>query len=176
MEKKSVFKELLPYILILIGVLLVKQFVVTPIRVNMNSMLPTLKSGDIMILNKTAYWFKDIKRFDIVVINGKYTKNRIIKRVIGLPGDVIKYEDGVLYVNDEVVEEKFEHEKTPDFNLSKISGGVKGDVVPEGYYFVLGDNRTNSNDSRYIGYIKKSDILGKTNLIVFPFLRFGPVL
>lgn len=167
MEKKSIIREIIPYILILIGVLLVKQFVITPVRVNMNSMNPTLKNGDIMILNRTAYWFNNIKRFDIVVINGNYTKNQIIKRVIGLPGDVIKFEDNVLYVNDEVVEEYFEHEKTPDFDFSKISGGVKGDVVPEGYYFVVGDNRTNSNDSRYIGFIKKSDIQGRARIILY---------
>lgn len=176
MEKKSVFRELLPYVLILLGVILVKTFIITPIRVNMNSMNPTLHNGDIMILTKTSYWFRSIKRFDIVVINGNYTNNRIIKRVIGLPGDVIRYEDNVLYVNDEPVEENFEHERTPDFDFSMMSGGVKGDVVPEGYYFVVGDNRTNSNDSRYIGFIKKKDIMGKTNFILYPFLRFGPVL
>lgn len=176
MEKKTVFQELIPYIAILIGVLLVKSFIVTPIRVNMNSMVPTLNNGDIMILNRTAYWFKDIKRFDIVVINGNYTNNKIIKRVVGLPGDKVRYENNVLYINDVPVEENFSHEVTPDFDLSQIKSGERGEVVKDGYYFVIGDNRTNSNDSRYIGYISEKDILGKTNFIIFPFLRFGPVI
>lgn len=176
MEQKTFLKEVLPYILILVGVLLVKTFIVTPIRVNMNSMVPTLKSGDIMILNRTAYWFKDVKRFDIVVINSNYTNNKIIKRVIGLPGDKVRYENNVLYINDEPVEENFSHVDTADFDLSQITHGEKGEVVKDGYYFVLGDNRTSSNDSRYIGFINKKDILGKTNFIVFPFLRFGPVI
>ena len=176
MEKKSFIQEIIPYILILVGVLLVKTFIVTPIRVNMNSMTPTLLNGDIMILNKTAYWVKDIKRFDIVVVNGNYTGNKIIKRVVGLPGEIIRYENNVLYVNDEPIEEKFTHEITPDFELSDIKSGEKGTVIPSGYYFVIGDNRTNSNDSRYIGFVKEKDIMGKTNFIVLPFLRFGPVL
>ena len=148
-EKKSFFKENGIYIILIIIVLIIKLFVVSPIRVNGASMNNTLYDKDIMILDEISYRFNDIKRFDIVVVNTK--DEYLIKRVIGLPGETIKYEDNTLYTND------FEA------------------VVPEGKYFVLGDNRTNSTDSRIIGPVTKNEIKGKTNLIIFPFSRFGNV-
>ena len=101
MEK---MKELIPYIVILILVILLKLFIVTPIRVNGTSMMNTLHPKDIMILNKTAYLTKNPKRFDIVVV--RLEDEDIIKRVIGLPGEVIEYKDNTLYVNGKKVEEK----------------------------------------------------------------------
>lgn len=160
-------KENLVYIIIIIVIILVKCFVVTPVRVNGESMLPTLKENDIMILNKLAYKSKEIKRFDIVVI--KAHGELIIKRVIGLPGDKITYKDNQLYVNGKKVKENFtknEHEQLDDYI-------IQGEVVPEGKYFVVGDNRPKSLDSRSIGYIKKKNIKGKCNFTIFPFSRIG---
>ena len=123
-----------------------------------NSMVPTLKGNEVMILKKydTSY-----ERFDIVVVKaeGEY----LIKRVIGLPGETIKYEDNKLYVNGVRIEDNHSSKLTADFEAE----------VPEGRYFVLGDNRTNSTDSRIIGAVKKSQIKGKTHFILFPFNRFG---
>ena len=166
-EKKEWVKELLPYILILVGVILLKQFVITPIMVEGTSMYPTLEDGDTMILNRLKYKFSDIKRFDIIVVHDH--KTYIIKRVIGLPGDEIKYINNKLYVNNKVVKENFSHAKTDDFNI-KTLGKKK---VPNNTYFVVGDNRINSLDSRTIGFIPKDEILGHTSLTIMPFSRFG---
>lgn len=160
---KNVIKNLVPYLLIIIAVVFIKAFVVTPVRVIGPSMLPTLEDGDIMILNKLSR--NKIKRFDIVVI--KYFDERIIKRVIGLPGDTIEYKDGELYINGDVYEEPFlpEDVYTQDFILEER--------IPEGYYFVLGDNRAESKDSRIIGLIKNEKIKGKANTVLYPFDRIG---
>ena len=162
-EKKSFFKENGIYIVLVIIVLLIKIFVVSPIRVNGASMNNTLYDKDIMILDEISYRFNDIKRFDIVVV--ETPDEYLIKRVVGLPGETIKYEDNILYVNGKKVEENFSHKETKDFEA----------VVPKGKYYVLGDNRTNSSDSRIIGPIGRNQIKGKTSLIIFPFSRVGIV-
>ena len=164
---KEKFKTLLPYIIIIVVVLFIKAFIVTPIKVNGESMYPTLEEGDIMILNKTAYYFNKPKRFDIVVVD--MPDEYLIKRVIGLPGEQIEYKDNILYVDGKKVKEDFEHGKTDDFNIKELGS----DTVPSGYYLVLGDNRGNSLDSRELGFMKEEQLLGRTNLIILPFDRIG---
>ena len=167
---KKLLKELYPYIIIVIVVLLVKHFLVAPVRVVGPSMEHTLLNGDIMILDKISYRFSEIKRFDIVVIDSE--SSLIIKRIIGIPGDYIKYKDNKLYINDEYYKEDYLDGDTitGDFSLKEIT---KKDKIPEGYYFVLGDNREESKDSRMIGLIKKEQIQGKAKLTLFPFSRMG---
>lgn len=166
MEKEN-FKDLWIYIVIIIVVILLKIFIVAPIKVNGTSMIDTLEDKDIMILDKISYRFKDIKRFDIVVVDDK--EELIIKRVIGLPGEYIEYKDNKLYVNGKYVKENFNRKEMEDYSIEEL-GETK---VPEDTYFVLGDNRPNSKDSRIIGFIPKKQILGKTSLTIFPFNRFG---
>jgi len=158
---KSFIKEWLPYVVVIILVILIKINIVTPIRVNGSSMDTTLKDGDIMILNIINYRFNDIERFDIVVVNEEHEP--LIKRVIGLPGEIIEYKDDQLYVNGKKVKDKYGSNKTEDFYYK----------VPKGEYFVLGDNRGNSMDSRVFGSFKRKRIVGKTKLTIFPFNRFG---
>ncbi len=160
-------KELLPYIIIIFVVIFIKAFIVTPIKVNGESMMPTLHEKDIMLLNKTAYYFNDPKRFDIVVID--LPDEYIIKRVIGLPEEEIEYKDNKLYVNGKVVKENIRNLQTKDFNIESL-GSVK---VPKDSYLVLGDNRNNSYDSRELGFIPKDKIIGKTSLTILPISRFG---
>ena len=160
---KEKYKEILSYIIIIVVVLLIKHYVITPIKVNGNSMNNTLKNKDIMILDKISYRFQEIERFDIVVI--KKGNDYLIKRVIGMPGETLEYKNNKLYINGKNIDEKFIHEKTNDF--------IMEDKIPDDCYFVVGDNRPVSNDSRYIGVINKKDILGKTSLVIFPFSRFG---
>lgn len=164
---KEKFKTLLPYIIIIVVVLFIKAFIVTPIKVNGESMYPTLEEGDIMILNKTAYYFNKPKRFDIVVVD--MPNEYLIKRVIGLPGEHIEYKNNTLYVDGKKIEENFKHGKTDDFNIKELGS----DTVPSGYYLVLGDNRGNSLDSRELGFMKEEQLLGRTNLIILPFDRIG---
>lgn len=161
----KVLKNIIPYVVIVIAVVLFRIFIATPIQVVGSSMYPTLKSDEILILNKISK--NKLKRFDIVVI--KYNSETIIKRIIGLPGEKIEYIDNVLYVNGEIVDEPFEHEDTNDFSLSEISS----ESVPEDSYFVVGDNRGISMDSRIIGFIDKKDILGKASLRLFPINKLG---
>lgn len=160
MEKiKKFFKENYSYILIIILILLIRTYLVTPIRVNGTSMYPTLKQNEIMILNKIGLK-SGINRFDIVVVKTENT--RIIKRVIGLPGESVMYEDGKLYINGKYVEDEYSLSKTKDFDNI---------VLKEDEYFVLGDNREVSKDSRIIGPVKEEQILGKTRLVIFPFTK-----
>lgn len=167
---KKLLCELLPYIVILVVVILVKTYVIAPVQVNGSSMMNTLHNKDIMLLNKINYRFEDIERFDIVVI--KYENTHLIKRVIGLPGDNIEYKDNKLYINNEYYEEKYldKNTTTEDFNLKEL---IKTDKIPSNCYFVMGDNRNESLDSRALGVFNKKEIEGKTSLIIYPFTRFG---
>lgn len=155
------FKELLSYIIIILVVITIRTFVVTPIKVNGDSMNPTLKDGYLMILKK--YEKNKIDRFDIVVanINGE----KLIKRVVGLPKEEIKYENNELYINGELLNSEFGYGETSNFK----------DYCTDDEYFLLGDNRVNSADSRIFGCIKKDNILGTTNYIIYPFKMFGKV-
>jgi len=156
-------KEILSYIIIIVIVLLIKQFIITPIRVNGNSMNDTLVDKDVMILDKISYRFSNIKRFDIVVV--KKNNEYLIKRVVGLPGEKLEYKDNKLYINDKFIEENFLRRDTEDFILEE--------EIEDGHYFVVGDNRGDSLDSRILGLIKEEEILGKTSFVLFPFNRIG---
>ena len=166
---KNKVKVLLPYIIIILVVLFIKAFIVTPIKVNGESMYPTLEEGDIMILNKTAYYFNKPERFDIVVVN--MPDEYLIKRVIGLPGEHIEYKNNTLYVDGKKVKENFKHGVTANFNIEELGS----DTIPLNTYLVLGDNRENSLDSRELGFIREDQLLGRTSLIILPFNRFGSV-
>lgn len=162
-------KEISIYLLIIVMVILIRTFIITPVRVNGTSMDPTLKNGEIMILNKIKYNKNDIKRFDIVVV--KMDKELLIKRVIGLPNEEVKYIDNKLYINNEYVEETFLNEDvyTTNFSLRDINL----EKIPENCYLVLGDNREVSLDSRTFGCFSKDKILGSANLVLFPFTKLG---
>lgn len=121
-------------------------------KVDGNSMQPTLKDNDIILYYKSK---KNIKRFDIIIF--KRNNNLFIKRVIGLPGDSIKYIDNTLYVNDNPIEEDFQKSITNDFNISDITSS---DVIPNNNLFVLGDNRLFSTDGRSFGFIDINDVNG----------------
>ena len=160
---KKFIKELIPYVVIAIVVILIRTFIATPVIVVGDSMIPTLKDGQILLLNKLDYKFNDIERYDIVVI--KVANGEIIKRVIGLPGEHIEYKDNYLYINGEKIETKYNFE-TEDFKLEDID---KYNVIPEDKYLVLGDNRGNSADSRKpYGLIDKANIQGSTSVSIWP--------
>lgn len=162
-------KELIPYLIILIIILIIKKFAFGTILVNGRSMEDTLKDGDFMVLDKITYRNHPIQRFDIVVV--QVGNEKLIKRVIGLPGEILSYQDNTLYINGEKVEDNHSNRITYDFDLSSF--GLN--EIPKDTYFVMGDNRTDSLDSRSFGVVEKEDILGKASFILFPFSRFGSV-
>lgn len=155
-------KELMPYIIIVVVVLLVRSFIVTPGLVNGSSMEPTLHNNELVLINKIGL-NKGIDRYDIVVV--KYENSTIIKRVIGLPYETVEYINDTLYIDGEIVNTKVDFEYTKDFKLT----------AGKNEYIVLGDNRNISKDSRIIGTVKESDIIGKVDLVLFPFSKFGKV-
>ena len=159
-------KELVPYIVIIVVVVLIRTFIVTPVQVDGESMYPTLLDNQILILKKYDHSYD---RFDIVVF--KYNNSKLVQRIIGLPGETVSYKNNTLYINDKEIDNIKLDAYTYDFNLSELGF----DKIPKGYYFVLGDNRTNSLDSRMIGLIPEDSILGVTNFSIFPFKRFGTI-
>jgi len=164
-----IMKEAIPFIVIIIVVVLIRTFIITPVRVNGASMEPTLNEGEILILNKLKTSFR---RFDVVVVNVHDSK--IIKRVIGLPGEVVSYRDCQLYINGLPVEDFVTECITDDFSLENLYNYL---TIPAGHYFVMGDNRTESSDSRdsRIGLVNTKQLEGTTIFRVFPFNKIGRV-
>lgn len=163
MKKKN---DIISYIIIILAVITIRFFVATPVRVVGSSMDTTLKQGEILILEKID---KKYKRFDIVVI--QENNERIIKRIIGMPGESIKVIDGIIYINGEKLEDPYASTPTSDFTLSKF----ELDVIPEDSYFVLGDNRAVSKDSRILGPINKKNIQGKAIYRIWPLNKLGGI-
>lgn len=136
------------------------------------SMSPTLVSGDEILVNRFVYKVTDPKRGDIIVFlpNGNEKSHYYVKRVIGVPGDTVLIQNGAVYINGEVYKEEIEAAAIEEAGLASEEITLASDE-----YFVLGDNRNNSEDSRYanIGNIKKDYIIGKAWFRVAPFSSFG---
>ncbi|WP_226578713.1 signal peptidase I [Halobacillus litoralis] len=158
--------------------IIVRVFLFAPVVVEGPSMLTTLHSGDHLIVSKLHYSLGSPDRFDVVVFHATERKD-YIKRIIGLPGDHIAYENDQLYVNGKQVDEPFlEGRKnqlpedeilTEGFTIEDLPGGYE--VVPEGQVLVLGDNRNNSTDSRMLGMISEDQMVGKAVLAYWPLDR-----
>ena len=168
-KKKSLWKELWEYVkmilFVVIVVLVVDNFLLINAVIPSESMENTIMTGDRIFGNRLAYLFDDPERFDIVIF--KYPDDesqRFIKRVIGLPGETVEIREGKVYINgsDTPLDDSF----TPETPV----GHFGPYTVPEGCYFMLGDNRNNSRDSRMWDnpYVKKEKILGKAVLRYFP--------
>lgn len=164
---RNFFKELVPYVVIVFIVALIRTFIATPVRVNGDSMYPYLKDGEILVLNKVD---TNYKRNDIIVAQALNTK--IIKRVIAVPGENVEYKDCKLYINGEEVKDFVTECITEDFTLEDLYGYV---TIPDNYYFVMGDNRKASTDSRdyRVGLISKDKIQGKAVFRLTPFKKIG---
>lgn len=140
-------------ILVIIAILIIKACILDIARVQGDSMNPTLKNNNLLLYSKIN---NNYSRFDIIII--KIDSKYYIKRVIGLPGEVIEYKNNKLIVNEKIVKDPFNTTKTNDFSLNQI---CPYDVIPQGKYLVLGDNRENSYDSRNYGLVDISTIKGK---------------
>jgi len=137
-------------------------------RVQGDSMMPTLHEGEYLIINKLSYYLDEPQRGDIVVLHYPRDRSReYIKRVIGLPGDRVEIGDGQVRVNGVVLNEPY--------LANNPTYGNQSWVVPEGHYFVMGDNRNNSSDSRDWSFLPRSDIVGKAAVIYWGIEDWGLV-
>lgn len=172
---KSTAREILGMLVYIAFVLLLTFLVVRYVgqrtQVDGHSMEATLYDGDQLIVDKISYRFKDPQRFDIIVFPFQYKENTYyIKRIIGLPGETVQILDGDIYINGEILEEDYGKE------TMVMSGRAVNEIqLGDDEYFVLGDNRNHSEDSRFeeVGNIKRSDIIGRAFIRIWPFSRFG---
>ena len=177
-EKKShsVAYELfgwLVYIAIIVGLTwLIITFVGQRTSVSGHSMETTLQDGDQLIVDKISYRFRDPKRYDIIVFPYQYEENTYyIKRIIGLPGETVQIdESGNIYINGELLEENYGAE-----TIQNPGRAAKPITLGDDEYFVMGDNRNNSKDSRSeeVGNVKRSQIIGRAWLRIWPLNKFG---
>lgn len=175
---KKVMKELMSTALYLLGVLcvtwLVIHFVGQRTEVEGASMEATLSEGDNLIVDKITYRFSDPKRFDIIVFPFRYQENTYyIKRIIGLPGETVQIDDkGNIYIDGEILQESYGKEIIRPETVGIASEPV---VLGEDEYFVMGDNRNNSTDSRteIVGNIHRSEIIGRAWVRIWPLSKMG---
>ena len=174
--KKPAWRELLDTILYLAGLVFVCWFILTFITqrtvVSGTSMAPTLDSGQSIFLDKVSYRFHDPERFDIIVFRYQNRRDRhYIKRIIGLPGETVQIVDSVIYINGQPIDDPYRAEPV------MISAGRASQPITlgENEYFVMGDNRNGSSDSRMedVGNITRKMIIGRAFLRVWPLKSFG---
>ncbi|KGX92635.1 signal peptidase [Pontibacillus halophilus JSM 076056 = DSM 19796] len=156
----------------LVFALLFRSYLFASYVVDGKSMEPTLYDGNLLMVNKVIYDWNDVNHLDVVVFHYNEQED-YVKRVIGLPGDTIEYREDTLYLNGQAVNEDyldpFRPENgealTQDFTLTEVTGEK---TVPDGSMFVLGDNRAESLDSRYFGFVPIDSIVGKVDVRYWP--------
>lgn len=171
---KELFSTGLYLLIVLCATYLLIHYVGQRTEVDGASMETTLSDGDNLIVDKITYRFQDPQRFDIIVFPFQYQENTFyIKRIIGMPGEVVQIdEQGNIYINGEVLKESYGREIIKPENVGIASEPI---ILGEDEYFVMGDNRNNSTDSRteIVGNIHRSDIVGRAWLRIWPFSKFG---
>lgn len=173
LKKRSLFHWLLAegielVFIILPAVLVFRHFVLQSSLVPSPSMYPTLKVGDRLIVSRFIYRFTDPKRLDIVVFQSKEKTNnkQYVKRLVGLPGETLEIKRGVVYIDGKQL-------IFPGVNIQRDFKNLGPILIPEGNYFVLGDNRPNSLDSRYWGFVKRKEFIGEAWFTFWPPQQMG---
>lgn len=176
-SQKSAWQELggwIVYILLIIGLTyLIITFVGQRTQVDGHSMEPSLSHGDNLIVDKLSYRFHDPSRYDVIVFPYQHAENTFyIKRIIGMPGETVQCKDGYVYINGEKLDEHFGAEVMEDTSNNIAASPVK---LGDDEYFVLGDNRNHSSDSRdpSVGILKREQIIGRAWIRIFPFNKIG---
>lgn len=177
-EDVNIVKELLSLIVYIGLVVLLCYFIINFVgcrsRVDGSSMEPTLTNGDNLWVDRLSYVFGEPERFDVIIFN--YDEDTTyVKRIIGLPGETVRIDqNGNIYINEQLLKENYGMEPILPSNLGRASQPV---VLGEDEYFVLGDNRNDSSDSRWadVGNVSKEDIIGKVILRIYPFSSFGVI-
>ncbi len=176
-KKKTVLKEIREWVVslgtALIIVLLLRTFLFTIIRVDGPSMSDTLLNNDRLFVNVLDMRLNGPDRFDVVILHYPNRREDFVKRVIGVPGDTIEVKEGALLINGVSYDEPYlSPEHIAYFTRSAGDFTV---TLGEGEYFVMGDNRDNSNDSRRVGVINRDMFVGKVRRIIWPLSRWGEV-
>ncbi len=175
-KEKNFAKDFLEMVLYVLVVLALCYLIVTLVaqrtKVDGSSMEPTLSDGDNLIVEKLSYHFSDPERFDIIIFpDAQDSSIYYIKRVIGLPGETVWIdESGNIYIDGEILDEDYGLE-----TITNAGNAATPITLGEDEYFVLGDNRNNSLDSRYdqVGLVKRSSIVGRAWIRIYPFSKFG---
>lgn len=171
---ENIKKEVISWIKLIAAAFVIafilKTYVFQIALVNQISMEPTLHEGEILVIAKVNYLFSDPARGDIVVLKDELENKYLIKRTIGLPGEVVDIRNNKVYVDEKELEPDYTEAPTQD------NGFVKS-KVPEGKYFVMGDNRPHSRDSRSdtVGFVNRGNIVGKAVFRIWPLSKIGIV-
>ncbi|MDJ0510886.1 MAG: signal peptidase I [Crocosphaera sp.] len=155
---------------------IIRTFIAEPRYIPSESMYPTLETGDRLVVEKVSYHFHPPHHGDIIVfeppiqlqLQGYEKAQAFIKRIVATGGETVAVKDGKVYVNNQPLEEDYILE-SPNYNLQSVE-------VPEGYLFVMGDNRNNSNDSHVWGFLPEKNIIGHAVFRFFPFNRLGTIV
>ena len=162
------------FLIIFVAVFLIQGYVAERILVQGESMEPTLQNGDMLLIEKRTYAEKEPERYDVVVATSEATgtKQQYVKRIIGLPGETIKIKKGFVFINGEQLEEPVSYDLIEDGGMARNKIELGDDE-----YFLLGDNRNESKDSRHVevGIIKKEQIKGKVWLRILPLNKIGNI-
>ncbi len=173
MNKKKLYVSIVEIIVVIAVTIGIFKFVVIPVRIEGISMENTLHDHSIAMINAMGIQEDNIHRFDIVVIDSQQLNEKIIKRVIGLPNETVRFENDELYINDELVQQDFldqdfVEESKLTYNVEQFTDDFEV-TLQDGEYFVMGDNRLRSTDSRELGPFTIDDFVGTKGLVIYPF-------
>ncbi|TDL31298.1 signal peptidase I [Jeotgalibacillus sp. S-D1] len=168
-SKKELISWLKSILIALVIVGVCRHYLITPVTVKGESMIPTFEDDNRVIISKLT----DIEAFDLIVFQSPISADKHIKRVIGLPGDEIKIKDDILSINGKIYKEPYlkQNKENSLFN-QPITGDFELEV-PEGSFFVMGDNRLKSMDSRSYGVISTASVIGEVKMRIYPIASIG---
>lgn len=168
-HKKEVWSWVKSAAVALVLALIIREFIFTPVFVSGQSMEPTFQSSNRVVITK----IHSIDHFDMIVFKAIHSDTNLIKRVIGLPGDVVVMKNDQLTINGEEYEEPYlDANKKEVFEGQKLTQDFEVEV-PEGFLYVLGDNRRNSTDSRVLGFIDEKMVIGEVKFRFYPLKAIG---
>ncbi|OME83187.1 signal peptidase I [Paenibacillus sp. FSL A5-0031] len=172
---KEVVEWIKALVIAVVLVFLIRQFLFSPFIVDGPSMKPNFETGERLIVNKILYTIREPKFGEVVVFDVPEQGRKFIKRVIGVPGDKIRLEGDDLYINDKKIDEPYlkeavaaAHAEGKLYNEKGINSDVSEITVPEDTIFALGDNRSDSTDSRVIGFVSDKEVVGRADIIFWP--------
>jgi signal peptidase I len=169
------FLDIIEVVVFAVGIFFfVYLLIMRPHKIKGQSMHPNFPDGEYLLTEKVSYYLKNPGRGDVVVFMPPVSEDEFIKRIIALPGETIMISDGRIYINGKLLDEPYIDDNVRTANGSFLSEGVEY-TVPNGEYFVLGDNRPHSSDSRSWGPITKKTISGRAWVVYWPIKNLGSV-